>query len=319
MDKRTFLGMLLATAATTPSLAQEAAWPSRPIRIVTPMGAGGVGDIIGREIGQRLSQRLGQPVIIENKPGANGVIATQQVARAPADGYTLLLTLTQHIQAPIQYKDVGYDPVTDFTPLTRIGAVSTLLVARPELGVKNAADLLKKAPGKKWTFGATATGTQVVMEAFNKNHKLDLLAVPYKGEPQALTDMIGGQIDLGLFTMAGARPYIQSGKMVPIGISATRRAQSMPNIPTFGEQGVDDFSWLGWYGFLAPAHLPAAIAKRLMTEFRAILEDPAVRTRLENLDLMINFAEGDAFGADMKRDSANWAALVKRSGLSFDR
>ncbi|MFD1710333.1 tripartite tricarboxylate transporter substrate binding protein [Ottowia sp. GY511] len=317
MDKRTFLGLLAATAAL-PSLAQDAAWPSRPIRIITPAGAGGAGDILAREFATRLSTRLGQPVIVDNRPGANGTIATVAAARAPADGHTLLLTLTQHVQAPVQYKDVGYDPF-NFTPLTRIGAVVTLLVIRPELGVRNAADLLRLAPGKNWSFGATATGTQVVMEAFNKHRNLGLLSVPYKGEPAALTDLLGGQIDMALATMAGAKPYLQTGKLVPVGISAPQRAKSMPNIPTFAEQGVDDFGWVGWYGFLAPPGLPPAIATRLMAEFKAILEEPGMRTRLEALDMMNNFAEGPAFMADMKRDTANWTALVKRSGLSFDR
>ncbi len=320
MDKRTLLGLLLAAAATmaAPAFADDTAWPSRPIRILTPAAAGGAGDILAREFGTRLSTRLGQPVIVENKPGANGAIATVAAARAPADGYTILLTLTQHIQAPIQYKSIGYDPF-DFTPLTRIGAVVTLLVVRPELGVHNAADLLRLAPGKKWSFGATATGTQVVMEAFNKHRNLGLLSVPYKGEPAALTDLLGGQIDMALATMAGAKPYLQTGKLVPVGISAPQRAKSAPNIPTFAEQGVDDFGWVGWYGFLAPPGLPAPIATRLKAEFKAILNEPAMRTRLEALDMMNNFAEGDAFMADMKRDSANWAALVKRSGLTFDR
>ena len=162
MDKRTFLHGVIATAATglgVPSFANDA-WPSRAIRIITPVPAGGSGDVIAREFGTKLAERLGQPVIIDNRPGANGAIATVATARAPADGYTLMMTLTQHIQAPLQVKDVGYDPFADFTPLTRIGAAVTLLVARPQLNLRNAADLVREAPGKKFSYATTATGAQ---------------------------------------------------------------------------------------------------------------------------------------------------------------
>jgi tripartite-type tricarboxylate transporter receptor subunit TctC len=321
MKRRVLVQALPLALAGLPALglAQSAAWPSRTIRIVTPLPPGGAGDVMLRELGTRLADKLGQPVVIDNRPGANGIVATQAVARAPADGYTLLWTLTQHIQVPIQYKNAGYDPIEDFTPIARIGAAVTLLVARPALGIKSAADLVANAPSKKWSFGSTATGPQVVLEAFNKGRNLNMLSVPYKGEAPALQDLLGGQIDIALMTVATARPFVLNGQLVALGISATRRATTLPNVATFLEQGYADFNWIGWYGFVAPAKLPQPIATRLTTEIKAILDLPEVGKKLDSMDIVVNWADGADFLSGMKQDTARWAALVARSGVTFDQ
>ena len=320
MKRRTLVQAFPLALSGLPILApaQSAPWPSRPIRIITPQAPGGSGDVMLREFATRLSDRLGQPVVIDNRPGANGIIATQAVAKAPADGYTLLWTLTQHIQVPIQYKNVGYDPIEDFTPIARIGAAVTLLVARPALGIKSAADLVNTAPSKKWSFGSTASGPQVVLEAFNKGRQLNMLSVPYKGEAPAIQDLLGGQIDIALFSVATARPFVLDGKLVPLGISATRRATSLPDLPTFLEQGYADFNWIGWYGFMGPAKLPQAITTRMTTEIRAILDDTTMAKKLDSMDIVVNWADGPTFLAGMKTDTARWAALVKSSGVTFE-
>ncbi|MBL8338363.1 MAG: tripartite tricarboxylate transporter substrate binding protein [Rhodoferax sp.] len=318
MQRRTLVQALAGAALPALGQAQTAPWPSRPIRIITPQAPGGSGDVMLREFATRLAERLGQPVVVDNRPGANGIVATQAVARAPADGYTLLWTLTQHIQVPVQTKNAGYDPIEDFTPIARIGAAVTLLVARPALGIKSAADLVSQAPGKKWSFGSTATGPQVVLEAFNKGRNLNMLSVPYKGEAPAIQDLLGGQIDIALFSVATARPFVLNGQLVPLGISATRRAASLPDLPTFQEQGYADFNWIGWYGFMGPAKLPPAIATRLTAEIKAILETPEVARKLDAMDIVVNWADGPAFLAGMKQDTARWASLVQRSGVTFD-
>ena len=320
MKRRTLVQAFPLALSGLPILApaQSAPWPSRPIRIITPQAPGGSGDVMLREFATRLSDRLGQPVVIDNRPGANGIIATQAVAKAPADGYTLLWTLTQHIQVPIQYKNVGYDPIEDFTPIARIGAAVTLLVARPALGIKSAADLVNTAPSKKWSFGSTASGPQVVLEAFNKGRQLNMLSVPYKGEAPAIQDLLGGQIDIALFSVATARPFVLDGKLVPLGISATRRATALPDLPTFLEQGYADFNWIGWYGFMGPAKMPQAITTRMTTEIRAILDDTTMAKKLDSMDIVVNWADGPTFLAGMKTDTARWAALVKSSGVTFE-
>lgn len=321
MKRRVLVQALPLALTALPLLgsAQSAPWPSRPIRIITPQAPGGSGDVMLREFGTRLAEKLGQPVVIDNRPGANGIIATQAVAKAPADGYTLLWTLTQHIQVPIQYKNAGYDPIEDFTPIARIGAAVTLLVARPALGIKSAADLVNNAPNKKWSFGSTASGPQVVLEAFNKGRNLNMLSVPYKGEAPAIQDLLGGQIDIALFSVATARPFVLNGQLVPLGISATRRAASLPDLPTFLEQGYADFNWIGWYGFMGPAKLPQPITTRLTTEIRAILDDPTMAKKLDSMDIVINWADGPNFLSGMKTDTTRWAELVRRSGVTFDQ
>lgn len=309
---------LLAAGLPLTAPAQTAAWPSRPLRVITPVAPGGSGDVMLREFTTRLAERLGQPVVVENRPGGNGLVATQAVKNAAPDGYTLLWTLTQHIQVPIQYKNVGYDPIEDFTPLARIGAAVTLLVARPALGIKSAADLVAQAPGKKWSFGSTASGPQVVLEAFNKGRNLGMLSVPYKGEGPAMQDLLGGQIDIALFSVATARPFVLNGQLVPLGISATRRAASLPNLATFLEQGYPDFNWIGWYGLVGPAGMPQPIANRVTTEIKAILDSADMARKLDSMDIVVNWADGPGFLAGMKADSARWAALVKASGLTFE-
>ncbi len=306
-----------AAAVAFDAFATDERWPARrPIRVITPLPAGGTGDVLAREFSQRLGEQLKQTVIVENKPGGNGAIATVAAARAPADGYTLLFTLTQHIQAPVQFKDIGYDPIHDFTPIARLGAAATVLVARPGLGVNSMADLLRLAPGKQWTFGTTATGPQVIMEVFNKSSKLNMLNVPYKGEPNTLTDLVGGQIDMALLTVATARGYIETGKLKALGVIAPSRAPSLPNVPTFLELGFKDVNWTGgWYGFLAPSKLPAAIATRLTAVLHAIVEDPLVKKRMDALDVNMNWLAGPAFGPAMKQDMETWASLVQRSGV----
>ena len=320
MKRRTLVQAFPLALAGLPALtpAQSTPWPSRPVRIITPQAPGGSGDVMLREFGTRLAERLGQPVVIDNRPGANGIIATQAVAKAPADGYTLLWTLTQHIQVPIQNKNVGYDPIEDFTPIARIGAAVTLLVARPALGIKSAADLVSQAPSKKWSFGSTASGPQVVLEAFNKGRNLNMLSVPYKGEAPAIQDLLGGQIDIALFSVATARPFVLDGRLVPLGISATRRAASLPDLPTFLEQGYADFNWIGWYGFMGPAKLPQAITTRMTSEIRAILDDTTMAKKLDSMDIVVNWADGPTFLAGMKTDTARWSTLVKSSGVTFE-
>jgi len=323
MKKRTFMSWLTAASVggiAPGAFAADESWPSRPIRILTPVPPGGTSDILAREFGQRLSERVGQPVIVENRPGANGVIATVAVARAPADGYTLLMTLTQHVQVPTQFKDVGYDPVEDFTPIGRIGAAATVLAATPRLGVKSAKELAEVAAGKNLTFGTTATGPQVIIEVFNKSANLGMLNVPYKGESAALTDLIGGQIDMALLTVATARGYIESGKLTPLAVIAPARAPALPDVPTFLEQGFKEVNWTGgWYGFLAPANVPPQIASRLVTEFKGIFDDPAVQTKLKGLNINLDWIGGEPFKQAMKRDMEIWSTLVKRSGVVIER
>jgi tripartite-type tricarboxylate transporter receptor subunit TctC len=309
----------LALAALVPLAQAQDKWPSRPIKIIVSVSPGGTGDMLAREYGRRLGERLGQPVVVENRPGGNGIPATLFVKSAPADGYTLFLTLTQHIQNPVQFPDVGYDPVNDFTPLARLGAAATVVVARAGLGVNSAKDLQAHA-GKGLSVGTSSLGAQVVMEVFSKSAKLGLLMVPYKGEQPALQDLLGGQVDLAMITAVVAKPHIQAGKLKPIAMIAPGRASIMPDVPTFQEQGFTDVKYTGgWYGFIAPAKLPPEITATLIKELRAIRDEPGIRKTMDDLNIFLNWAEGAQFGAAMKRDMEEWQSLVKRSGVTITR
>lgn len=322
MRKRTFVKLLGASVLPTmTSLTRsQERWPVRPIKIIVPVTPGGTADVMAREFGRRLGERVGQPVVVENRPGANGIPATVAVARAPADGYTLMLTFTQHVQNPVQFKDVGYDPIADFTPLCRIGAAATVLVARTALGANSATELVRFAPGKGLTFGTTGLGPQVILEVFNKSSKLGMLNVPYKGEAPALTDLVGGQIDLALLTVATARAHIQSGTLKGLAVIAPGRAPSLPSVPTFLEQGFKEVNWTGgWYAFMAPAKLPPDIAARLVKELHAIGEDPAMRKTLDDLNITMNWMDGPEFQPAMKRDMETWRSMVQRSGVVIER
>lgn len=322
MRKRAFVKLLGAAALPwlAPSAQGQERWPARPIRIVVPVAAGGTADALAREFGRRLGERLGQAVAVENRPGANGIPATVSVARAAADGYTLLLTFTQHIQNPVQFRDVGYDPIADFTALCRIGAAATVLVARPGLGANSATELLQFAPGKGLTFGTTGLGPQVILEVFNKSARLGMLNVPYKGEAPALTDLLGGQIDLALLTVALARAHIERGTLKGLAVIAPGRAAALPDVPTFLEQGFKEVNWTGgWYAFLAPAKLPPAITARLVGELHAIGADSGVRKTLADMHITLNWMDGAQFQTAMKNDMETWRELVQRSGVVIER
>ncbi len=323
MKKRVFLKQTLSAAGMValPGLSfGQSPWPSRPIKLVVPTAAGGSHDLLARDFAQQLAIRLGQPVVIDNKPGAGTIIGTVLVTKAPADGYTLLLGQTATIQNAVQIKSVGYDPLKDLTPLARIGASSTVQAVRSDLPVNNAVDFVKLAKGKNWNYGSSSPGPQVIQEVWNKANNIGMTSVSYKGEAPCLTDLLGGNIQTGLFSIAGARPFIESGKLKAIAAIGSTRIPSLPNVPTFLEQGFKEMTYPGgWYAFFGPANLPPEIASRLIKELKAILDEPAMRKRLADMELNVHWDEGATFGAQMKRDMDNWANLIKQSGVTFDQ
>jgi tripartite-type tricarboxylate transporter receptor subunit TctC len=314
---------LLGASLTLVGAAIAQSYPSKPIRLVVPFTPGGVTDTSGRLIAEQLSKRLGQQVIVDNKPGASGNIGTQQVAAAEGDGYTLLLGFDGTLVInPHVFPKTGFDTLKDFAPIGKIGDAVLILVANPSFPAKNLKDLiaLSKTQAGGLSYGTSGTGgtPHIAGELLRQRTGANLVHVPYKGGGQALTDVLGGNIPLVYTAIAGAIPHVKSGKLLPIAVSSSKRASSMPDVATFIENGVTDFEASSWVGLLAPAKTPRAIITRLNTELNAVLNDPEVKERLNGMGITAAPATAESFGAELSRDLAKYGPVVKAAGIKAE-
>ena len=313
---------LSAFAFAQGAQAQEA-WPSKPIRLVVPFTPGGVTDTSGRLVAEHLSKRLGQQVIVDNKPGASGNIGTGQVATAVADGYTLLLGFDgTMVINPHVFAKVPFDTLKDFAPVGKIGDATLILVANPDVPAKNLTELiaLSKTQSGGLSYGTSGTGgtPHIAGELLKARTGANLTHIPYKGGGQAMTDVIGGSIPLVYTAVAGAHGHVKSGKLKAIAVSSAKRSNSLPDTPTFAESGVPDFVVNSWVGILAPAKTPAPVLERLTTELNAVLNDPVVREKLQLLGIEASPGSAEQFRDDVKRDLARYAQVVKTAGIKLD-
>jgi tripartite-type tricarboxylate transporter receptor subunit TctC len=307
---------LLALAA--PAAAQP--YPAKPIRVIVPFPPGNAGDVTARSIGDKLSQRLGQPVIIDNRAGAQGNIGTDAVAKAPPDGYTILVTsLSPVVITPSVSKNTPYDPLKDLAPVAMIGYTGMILVAPPQLPVSNVPELIayvKANPGKV-TYASLGSGTlsMLAMEMFKRAAGVDVLHVPYKGSAQALTDLIGGQVTLMIDGMTSSYGQVKAGKLKAIAISARNRSVFAPSIPTMSESGVaglKDFDIAGWVGMLAPANTPKPVVDRLNAEVNQILQQPDFKERTATAGLeLYPPATPEQFGTFIGKELARYREVSK--------
>jgi tripartite-type tricarboxylate transporter receptor subunit TctC len=314
---------LLGASLTLVGAAIAQSYPSKPIRLVVPFTPGGVTDTSGRLIAEQLSKRLGQQVIVDNKPGASGNIGTQQVAAAEGDGYTLLLGFDGTLVInPHVFPKTGFDTLKDFAPIGKIGDAVLILVANPSFPAKNLKDLiaLSKTQAGGLSYGTSGTGgtPHIAGELLRQRTGANLVHVPYKGGGQALTDVLGGNIPLVYTAIAGAIPHVKSGKLLPIAVSSSKRASSMPEVATFIENGVTDFEASSWVGLLAPAKTPRAIIARLNTELTAVLNDPEVKERLNGMGITAAPGTAESFGAELSRDLAKYGPVVKAAGIKAE-
>lgn len=319
---------LLAIASTTVSLCAQAqdAWPSKPIRLVVPFTPGGVTDTSGRLVAEHLSKRLGQQVIVDNKPGASGNIGTGQVATAAADGYTLLLGFDgTMVINPHVFAKVPFDTLKDFAPVGKIGDATLILVANPEVPAKNLTELiaLSKTQSGGLSYGTSGTGgtPHIAGELLKARTGANLTHIPYKGGGQALTDVIGGSVPLVYTAVAGAHGHVKTGKLKAIAVSSAKRSNSLPDTPTFAESGVtglSDFVVNSWVGLLAPAKTPVAVIERLTTELNAVLNDPVMREKLQVLGIEATPGSAEQFREELKRDLSRYAQVVKTAGIRLD-
>jgi tripartite-type tricarboxylate transporter receptor subunit TctC len=305
-----------------PALAQQD-YPSRPITFVVPFPAGGVSDTIVRTIGAEMSKSMHQPVIVDNRPGAGGNIGLQYVAKAPPDGYTVVLGATATLSvSPYLYKHLTFDARKDFAPVAIIGTIQNVLVVNKAFPANNLKELvayLKANPGKV-NFASPGNGnsSHLAGEMFKRRMSVDITHVPYKGDPPAITDLIGGQVQMMFATVATAFPYIQSGALKPIVIAGPNRSPVISQVPTMPEVGIENFDTDAWFGVVVPLGTPPAIVARLNSEINAALASPNVKNSLTKLGLLPASMSAAAFGDYMRRESTKWGELVQASGATID-
>ena len=321
------LGVAGLAACLVPGLAQaQPGYPAKPIRLVIPFTPGGVTDTSGRLIAEQLSKRLGQQVIVDNRPGASGNIGTQLVAAAEPDGYTLLLGFDGTLVInPHVFEKVPFNAPRDFTPIGKIGDAILILVAHPGVAVTSLKDViaLSKSQTGGLSYGTSGTGgtPHIAGELLKQRTGANLVHVPYKGGGQALTDVLGGTIPLVYTAVAGAQGHVKSGKLRAIAVSSAQRAKSLPDVPTFIESGIaglNDFEINSWVGLLAPAKTPKAIMDRLTTELNAVLNDPDTRDKLNTMGISAAPGSADSFGDEIKRDLARYGQVVKAAGIKAE-
>ena len=315
------LGLLVGLAGLHPQTvrAQEA-WPNKPIRLIVPFTPGGVTDTSGRLIAEHLGKRLGQQVIVDNRPGASGNIGTAMVQTAAPDGYTLVLGFDGTLVInPHVFPKIPFDTLKDFAPIGKIGNAALILVAHPAVPAKTWAEVsaLSKTQAGGLSFGTSGTGgtPHLAGELLKLRTGANLVHVPYKGGGQALTDVIGGNIPLVYTAVAGAHGHVKSGKLRAIAVSSLQRSSALPDVPTLVESGVPDFVVDSWVGLLAPAKTPAAIVKQLNAELNAVLADPVVRDKLLNLGIEASPGSAEQFADQLKRDLARYEQVVKAAGI----
>ncbi len=320
MQAKTLLRALAAACAVLAAApaARADTYPSKPITLIVPFPAGSGTDAVGRIFGAELGNILGQQIVVENKPGANATIAASYVARAKPDGYTLFVTTnTSHSAAPFLMKNVPYDPVKDFTPIARGGNLPFILVVNPKRPWKSVGDLIADArqhPGKITYASGNSTGI-VAGATLSNRAKVDLLHIPYKGTPQALTDVVGGQVDFMFTDLASGLPFVQSGQLRALAVSTAQRSAIVPDLPSMAESGVPDFDLNSWNGYFGPAGMPPDIVTKLNAAIKQVVAKPDVRQRLAALGFDAFSSTPEEFAQFVSEQRDLWGKLIRDAGI----
>ncbi|MGV3572388.1 MAG: tripartite tricarboxylate transporter substrate binding protein [Ramlibacter sp.] len=318
----TIAGAALLAAAPFAASAQ-APYPSKPINLVVPFSAGGTTDILARIVGEALKKELGQPVVIDNRAGAGGNIGGALAAKAAPDGYTLFMgTVGTHAINASLYKKMPFDPTKDFAPLTRVAMVPNLLVAHPSRPYKNVKELIayaKANPGKV-NFGSSGSGSSIHLsgELFNALAKVDMIHIPYKGSAPAVTDLVGGQIDLMFDNMPSAIQHVRSGRLRPLAVTTAKRSPELPDVPTIAEAGVPGYEATSWFGMFTTAGTPAPVVARLNAALVKVLADPEVKKKFAEQGAEAIGEKPEQFAEFIRKESAKWSQVVKASGATAD-
>jgi tripartite-type tricarboxylate transporter receptor subunit TctC len=306
-----------------PSVAGAESWPSKPIHIIVSSGAGGTADILARMIGEKLVPALGQPVIIENRPGAGGHLGAGVVARAQPDGYTLLMSGSPtHSVGPHLFKRLSYDPMRDVPPVAMVAVAQNLLVTRSSFSAKSLAELValaREKPGQL-TYSSAGNGTSGHLAAELLKHmaRIDMRHVPYKSGPEAVTGVLSGDVDFIFFTVPSVLPQVEAGKLRALAITSLARSQLVPDVPTVAEAGYPGFEALGWYALFAPRDMPQPIVAKLSGEIEKIVRLPEIRDKMVQLGAEPRYMGPEELTGFVAVESPKWGQLIRESGATAD-
>jgi tripartite-type tricarboxylate transporter receptor subunit TctC len=316
-----FLGLLPVFAV--PALAADP-WPTRPIKLVVPFPPGGPTDTASRIIGLQLGERLKQPVVVENKAGASGMIAAAQVAKTAGDGYTFMMLATPTLLAPHMYKKAGYDTVADFVPVATVYDLPIVMVVNPTLmpSVTDVQKLVTHAKARPGQISYTSSGVgsfgHLSMELLKQLGQFDMQHIAYKGGVPAITDTLSGQVPMMYADLVAALPHIRSGKLRAIGVGSPQRVSVLPEVKTIAEQGFKGFDAVSWGGLLAPTGTPKEIVERVSTEVRAILADKAVQEKLLNAGAIANYQPPQQMATRIKTDYDKWGKVIRDKSITAE-
>ena len=320
--QKIILALILALVATALRPVAAQTYPAKPIRFIVPFPPGGGNDLIARELSQHLTESLGQPMVVDNRPGASTLIGAEAAAKASPDGYTLFmgnnstLTINPHL-----YKKLPYDAVRDFAPLSLLASAPFVLLAHPSVpaqSVKELIALARQRPGQL-NFGSSGLGiaTHLAGEMFKLMARVDIVHIPYKGAAPALTDLIGGQIELLFNNVISAMPHVRSGRLRALAVTSKTRSHALPQVPAVAEAGLPDYEASVWYAVLAPARAPAPVRTRLHGEFVKALQQPRVQERLASDGASIVGSTPEVLARTIEADLARWGKVIKQNGISL--
>ena len=319
-----FILPFAAAAASFSACPAFAAFPDKPVKIVVPFAPGGGTDLVARTMGITMGQELGQPVIIDNKPGAGTIIGTDAVAKSPADGYTLVMATVAHVVNPSIQSKLPYNYEKGFAPVMLVGVSPNVLVVRPDSPLKSVSDVIAAAKAKpgKLSFASQGAGTSAHLagELFKNLTKTDITHIPYRGAGPALTDLLGGQVDMMFATAAASGPFLESGKLRAIAVTTATRsaAPSLAKVPTIAESGVSGYVADSWYGLFAPAGTPHDVIMKLNDAAKKAVQTDAFRKRVESEGLVINGGSPEEFDRYAKGEEARWRKVVKENHITTD-
>lgn len=321
MNVRMFAATLaVATLAALPQAAQAQAYPARPVKFVTA-STGSPQDVIGRLFAQKIADTWGQPIVVDNRAGAGSLISIQTVAKAPADGYTVLVSSTAFAVTPWLYPQHGYDSEKDFIPVGLLATAPNILVTSPSTGIKSLKDVVERAKAGKVQYGSPGFGTTPQLSAeylFKSLAKVQILHVPYKGIPPVMTAAISGEIDLASTALPPAVPQIKSGKLIGLAVTSAKRNAAIPDVPTIAEAGFTGFEDDSWVGIWVPAGTPAPVVAKLREEIDRAVAAADTRDRLRNIGFEASGLRGDAFAQLVRRELDKWAKVVKETGAKAE-